>query len=224
MKKYSKISIIFLLSFFTLLICSPMVLSTTIGDTTFPAKVDKMYVWNFTYPSVVRGYKYGFRTDSITQGVYLTHESLIVMATILGYTPGLGWMDLENSSVYLATNETEDFLRFNIDTFYYPFVIPTPINLSIVADAVALALFRYDYIIDGNTILFNDTYPSYEFTFNSKGFLTTAIEKVESELSFKLVLAGGDGGIPFGIYFLIPTVSSIAVIIIFVKKRQLTMK
>ena len=236
MNKHSKISIICLLSLFTLLVLTPMVLSTTIGDTTFPAEVGKRYEWDITYPPAAEGFKIGFRANSITQGVHMTHESLIVYATKEGYIPAVGWMLVQSEFLYLAANETQDYLYFFSNSteqrFTEPFVIPTPINIPLVAEALATALLNattyiFDYSIDGNTIILNNgtINQTFEFTFNSGGFLTVAIEKLDDQITEQWELAGGGGDeIPFGIYFLIPTVSSIAAIVIFVKKRQLRIK
>ncbi|MFX1410650.1 MAG: hypothetical protein ACFFA6_09870 [Promethearchaeota archaeon] len=229
MRKHSKIGIICLLSLFTLSALSPMVVSTTIGDTTFPADVGKRYEWRITYPSAASGYKYGFKADSITQGVYMTHESLIVYATISMYAPSPynQWMDLINNTLYLAANETEGFLYINYDYFNIPFLIPTPINLPLVATTLAASPDIASYSINGNTIIFDltDGYTTYEYTYNSNGFITVGIYKEYDEMQIKFELGGGGGDeIPFGIYFIVPTVISIAVIIIFVKKRQLKIK
>ncbi|MFX1297276.1 MAG: hypothetical protein ACFFD2_20785 [Promethearchaeota archaeon] len=237
MKKHSRISIICFLSLFTLLVLTPMVLSTTIGDTTFPAEVDKRYVWDITYPHEAEGYKIGFRANSITQGVHMTHESLIVYATKEGYIPAVGWTLVKSEFLYLAANETQDYLYFfsnkTEQRFTEPFVIPTPINLPLVAEALATAILNateliFDYSIDDNTIIFNNisVNQTFEYTFNSEGFLTVAIEKFGDEMAERWELAVGGGGdeISFGIYFLVPIVSSIAAIVIFVKKRQSRIK
>ncbi|MFX1410649.1 MAG: hypothetical protein ACFFA6_09865, partial [Promethearchaeota archaeon] len=226
MRKYSKIGIICLLSLFTLSALSPMVVSTTIGDTTFPADVGKRYEWRLTYPSAASGFKLGFTADSITQGVHMTHESLIVYATISMYYPSPynEWIGMINNSLYLAANETENYLYFDYGNLYMPFIIPTPINLLLVATTITAFPNMASYSIDGNTITFNltDGYTTYEFTYNSNGFITVGIYKEYGDMEMKFELGGGgDDEIPFGIYFIVPTVISIAVIIIFVKKRQL---
>ncbi|MFX1314837.1 MAG: hypothetical protein ACFE9T_03170 [Promethearchaeota archaeon] len=229
MKKYSKIGIFCLISLFTLSALSPMVLSTTIGDTTFSAEVGKRYEWRITYPPEGAGFKFGFTAESITQGVHMTHESLIVYATISMYYPSPYnmWMDMINNSLYLAANETESYLYFDYGNFMMPFVIPTPINLLLVATTITAFPDILSYTIDGNTIIFteDDGTTTDEYTFNSNGFLTVGIVKDSGVMVGKFELGGGgDDEIPFGIYFIIPTVISIAVIVIFVKKRQLKMK
>jgi hypothetical protein len=228
-KNRTHVSILCVLSLFPLLILTPTVLSTTIADTTFPAEVGKRYVWDFTDPPENKGMKCGFTVDSITQGIDGIHESLIVYGTISTYAPSTGWGNIVTNMFYLAANETQNYLHFNLNwlnaIYGTPFVIPTPINITLVAEALHAAggYSTYDYSIDGNTITFNTTHYTAKYTFNSGGFLTVCSAYSFGELSMKAVLesSANVGGIPFGIYFLIPTVSSIAAIVIFVKKRQL---
>lgn len=213
-----------------------MVLSTTIADTTFPAEIGKRYVWDFTAPPISIGNKLSFKAVQITQGISDTHESLLVYAKISQYIPSTGeWVDIVNSMFYIAANETQNYLHFNINwpMPISPLVIPTPINLPLVAEALHDAYFtQYTYSIDGNTIIFTNTPTTYEFTFNSGGFLTVETKTTDGELTDKIVLEGSGGtqpivpqpGIPFGIYFLIPTVGCIVAIVIHIKRRQLRTK
>ncbi|MFX1314836.1 MAG: hypothetical protein ACFE9T_03165 [Promethearchaeota archaeon] len=229
MKKYSKIGIFCLISLFAFSVLTPMAQSAvTIGDTTFPADVGKRYIWSYTYPSMASGYKYGFTADSITQGVHNTVESLIVYATVEGYVPvnNTGWITLEPSALYLAANETQDYIYFNEFALWEVFAIPTPINLVLVAAALDLAVGPDSYSIDGNTIILDFGYgDAREYTFREDGFLSVGEDYYDGELYSRIVYGGGGGDeIPFGIYFLVPTISSIAVIVIFIKKRQQKIK
>jgi hypothetical protein len=229
MKNYTKIGIVclaFLMAFSAL---TPMVYGeTTIDDTTFPADVDTRYQWRYTYPSYASGYKLGFTADSITQGIHNTVESLIVVATIEIYIPvnDTGWEIITSYSFYLAANETQDYLSFDYNSLYLPFVIPTPINLILVGEAIVTFPDIDSYFIDGNSITFDFGFGETDvYTFKDNGFLSTAEHYSDGDLTTKLSYgAGGDEAIPLSNYFIIPTFISIAIIVIFVKKRCLQLK
>jgi hypothetical protein len=233
MKTRSKISIICLLPLLTLLILTPMVSCTTIGSTTFPAVVGKRYVWDWTFPSEFNGYKLGFTADSITKGIYDTHESLIVNCKVSEYFPSTGkWLIIITDEFYLAANNTLEYISFSSSfmskAYTGPYVIPTPINLTSVAEALCPTFpIGWNYFINNNTITFNSTHARYEWTFNSGGFMTVAASKTDGVLNEQFVFEGSEGNgdippaIPFGIYFFIPAVSSVVALVILVKRRQL---
>lgn len=98
-----------------------------------------------------------------------------------------------------------------------PVIIPTPINLTLVAEAS----YAYNYSIVDNTLFFYyDGGYSEEITFNTKGFLTKAIYGGGglSELSF--VLATGEAAVPFGNYFLVFMVIGL-VVLVYLKKQKI---
>ena len=230
MKNYFKIGIFCLVYLITFSTITPIVLSaTTIGDTTFPSDIGKKHIWNLTAYSFgetpLKGIKYRFTVDSITQGVHMTVDSLIVNATTEYYHPALGWNYFFNNSLYLAANRTQNYLYFDYDNYVIPYIIPTPINLTLVAEALAAFPSTISCSVDGNTIIVNSTDGVDEkFTFNSNGFVSVALGYEYGELITKLVLVGGKEEISFGIYFIISTFLSIAATTIFVKNRKLKVK
>ncbi|MFX1321052.1 MAG: hypothetical protein ACFFAQ_05335 [Promethearchaeota archaeon] len=223
MKNHIKIVIICLACLMAFSALTPMVYGgITIDDTTFPADVGKRYVWRYTHPSVPSGFKFGFTADSITQGTHNFVESLIVYATIEMYIPvnNTGWTILIPSEFYLAANETQGYLYFNNTISGWPFVITTPINLTLVGEVI-VNFSDYDfYSIDKNTIIFEYRSIREEYTFKNNGFLSVAEAYHYEELMYKLVYGvGGDKAIPFNNYFIVPAFVTIAIISIFVKKR-----
>ncbi|MFX0027401.1 MAG: hypothetical protein ACFE8M_13445 [Candidatus Hermodarchaeota archaeon] len=220
MKNHTKIGIFCLACLMAFSAITPMVHGgITIEDTTFPADVGTRYEWSYEQTPAYVGYKMGFTADSITQGVHNSIESLIVHATFEEYSPiTKTWEIYEPSGFYLAANETQDYLYFGDMAHWLPFVIPTPINLTLVASALDLVIFADSYSIDGNTITFNLGPLIDKFTFNDNGFLSVAEVYDMGELSLRLVYDEGSK-IPFDNYFIIPTFVTIAIIVIFVKKR-----
>ena len=217
LKKVKKVIIgLFIIFFFSFF--SPNATSaTTIEDTTFPADVGKTYTWELTHPSDAKGAKFTFTSESIEKGVHNTIDALIVYCTMRVYNPSLGWSTSVDNELYIAANQTQNYLAFE-NFIGGPVVIPTPINLTLVAEAFGV----YNYSIIDNTIISN--YPdgiSEEFTFNTKGFLTIVLSKDDGIILSRAVLdTGGDDAIPFGNYFLIFMVISV-IALVYLKKQKI---
>lgn len=190
--------------------------ATTIEDTTFPADVGKTYTWEVTSPANFEGIKLTYTIESIDQGVHNSIDALIVYCTIILISPNGGSLTKENNSIYLAANNTQNYLSF-VNFVWAPVIIPTPINLTLVAEAS----YAYNYSIDDNTIIINyDGGYREELTFNDNGFLTegTIGGGGISEMSF--VLATGEAAVPFGNYFLVFMVIGV-IALVYLKKQKI---
>ena len=221
LKNVKKVIIgLFIIFFFFSFFSHNALSATTIGDTTFPADVGKTYTWKMTYPSQAKGYKFTFTSESIEKGVHNTKEALMVNCTIRIYNPSLGWSTNVDNELYMAANTTQNYLAFE-EYWLYVVIIPTPINLTLVAEVLKSIEYAYNYSIVDNTIILNygDEY-SDEYTFNTEGFLTTHVQKYEGVMTSKLVLATGGDAIPFGNYFLIFTVISV-IALVYLKKQKI---
>ena len=208
------IGLFFIFSFFSFF--SPNAISaTTIEDTTFPADVGKTYTWKFTYPAEYKGYKTTFKSEYIEKGVYHTIDVLIVNCTWRQYYPISGWHTFMDNELYMAANQTQNYLVF-LKYMNAPVIIPTPINLTLVAKAT------YNSSVVNNTIISHwGAGYSDESTYNTKGFLTTYVVNVNGTMESKFVLdTGGDAVIPFGNYFLIFTVISV-IALVYLKKQKI---
>ncbi len=197
---------------------SPNAISaTTIGDTTFPADVGKTYTWKVTYPAETKGYKITFKSESIEKGVHNTIDALMVNCTIRQYHPLTGWSTTSDNELYMAANNTQNYLYFG-DYMFFPNIIPTPIDLTLVAEA----MYANNYSIVDNTIIETFLGDTDEYTFNTDGFLTSYVSKEDGEMVLKFVLATGDGGaaVPFGNYFLIFMVIGV-VALVYLKKQKI---
>lgn len=203
--------IIFFFSFFS----QNALGATTIGDTTFPADVGKTYTWKLTYPPQGKGMKFSAKIESIEKGVHDSMDALMVNCTFRGYMPIGGWTTIVDNELYMAANSTQNYLAF--EEYLYPTIIPTPLNLTLVAEAIYL----YNYSIINNTIIENYSGDTEEYTYNDNGFLTSFVSTYEGELELKFVLdTGGDGAIPFGHFFLIFMIVSV-IALIYLKKQKI---
>lgn len=217
LKNVKKVIIgLFIISFFFSFFSHTATSATTIGDTTFPADVGKTYTWKAISPATIKGTKLTYTIESIEKGVHNTIDALMVYCTIISYTSTGGSLTFKNNSLYLASNNTQNYLSF-VNYMWGPVIIPTPINLTLVAEAS----YAYNYSIVDNTLFFYyDGGYSEEITFNTKGFLTKAIYGGGglSELSF--VLATGEAAVPFGNYFLVFMVIGL-VVLVYLKKQKI---
>jgi len=217
LKKVKKVIIgLFIIFFFSFF--SPNAIgATTIEDTTFPADVGKTYTWKLTHPSEAKGNKITFKSESIEKGVHNTIDALVVNCTIRQYHPLIGWATSVDNELYMAANNTQNYLYFG-DYMFFPNIIPTPIDLTLVAEA----MHAYNYSIVDNTIIENYYGDTDEYTFNTDGFLTSYVSKEDGELALKFVLDTGDGGaaVPFGNYFLIFMVIGV-VALVYLKKQKI---
>jgi len=145
------------------------------------------------------------------------HNKLMVYCQMRVYYPTMGWHTYINNTLYLEANNTQNYLSLH-NYMGGPIVIPTPINLTLLAEAV----YAINYSIADNILSFNSSYgESYEYTYNTKGFLTKAISYVDEIKESEFVLdTGGDDAIPFGNFFLIFTVISV-IALVYLKKHKI---
>ncbi len=202
--------IIFFFSFFSHNAMS----ATTIEDTTFPADVGKTYTWKVTNPPDATSARFTYKSESIDKGVHNSIDALIVNCTMRGCDPSGDWTTYRENELYLAANQTQNYLAFG--DIWYPFIIPTPINLALVAEAIA----AYNYSIVDNKIIEITGGESETYSYNTEGILTS-YEFLEDETYFRFVLAtGGEDAIPFGNYFLIFIVIS-GIALVYLKKQKI---
>ncbi|MCK4286508.1 MAG: hypothetical protein KAX18_09915 [Candidatus Lokiarchaeota archaeon] len=145
----------------------------------------------------------------------------MVNCTIRIYNPNLGWSTTVDNELYMAANTTQNYLAFE-EYWLYVVIIPTPIDLTLVAEVLKSIEYADNYSIVDNTIILNyQDGISEEFTFNTKGFLTIVLSKDDGIILSRAVLdTGGDDAIPFGNYFLIFMVISV-IALVYLKKQKI---
>jgi len=226
MKKLMKISLLVLsITSFILPFISNATCNTTQGDTTFSVDEEDSYLWTATggLPEYI-GYKYELTIEDIYNGSYMTVDSYIIDATLRLYNKTTkNWLTFINNAFFVAANETQDFIVYNSFMVTSPlfFIIPTPINLTMIGEYANSTGFIIDYTIDGNQITL-ESYLGFIFfaTFNSEGFLTEFVMEMLDEVITVFVLGSGGGeAIPYGYLFIIFTLIGV-ISLIFLEKRK----
>ena len=228
MKKLMKIT---LFLFCTTLFLFPFIFSatctTTQGDTTFGVDEGETLVWTATggSPEII-GFKYNITIEDIYNGTYLTVDSYLIDVTMSEYNKTEDkWSIMINDDFFVAANETQNFLSYTGALMGAPlwFIIPTPINLTMLGEYAVSTGFYTDYTVSGNRIDLNEILGlgTYKLTYNSDGILTKHVTEFFGVVLAVIVLGEGGGAdaIPFGGYFLIFTVIG-TVALIYLEKRK----
>jgi hypothetical protein len=123
----------------------------------------------------------------------------------------------------MAYNKTLGFLNWSEEGYFNGnlFLFPTPVNLTLIGEAVKTAGFL-NYSIDGEKITFdygNNT--KIELTIDTSG-ISTIIEKITNsttiyrwELNTEDIIVK----VPFGNYFLVISITTIITLTIITKKK-----
>ncbi|MFW9880096.1 MAG: hypothetical protein ACFFG0_44040 [Candidatus Thorarchaeota archaeon] len=109
-----------------------------------------------------------------------------------------------------------------MDTSPLFFIIPTPINLTMIGEYINSTGWYLNYSIDGNELTLHSTLGFvFESKFNSDGFLTWIVMKMTGINLIEMVLGGGgEEAVPFGYYFLIFTAIG-AIVLIYLDKGKI---
>ncbi len=226
MKKLRKITLLVLCATsFILPFLSNATFTITQGDTTFGVDEGDTYLWTATGGlTEYIGYKYELTIEDIYNGSYMTINSYIIEATLRLYnnTEKI-WLTFINNAFFLAANETLDFIAYNsfMDTSPLFFILPTPINLTMIGKYALTTGYYYNYTIDGNQMTLDGTL-GFDFisTFNSDGFLTKFVMKF-ADLTIVIFILGSGGGeaVPYGYFFMIFTLIGV-ISLVYLEKRK----
>jgi hypothetical protein len=200
--------------------------ATVIGESEFPAKEQDQFVWesvNATASWYVEVEFVRFTVSRIYNETYNAQNYLFMNYTLEFYHRFI-WVPRYENSFYMAYNKTLNFLNWSEEGYFFGnlFVFPTPVNFTLIGEAVKTHGFL-NYSIDGTKISFdygNNT--KIELTINSSGF-STIIEKITNSTTiYKWELHTEDiiVVVPFGGYFLTISITTIAYLI-FIKKKKL---
>ena len=228
MKKLMKIT---LFLFCTTLFLFPFIFSatctTTQGDTTFGVDEGETLVWTATggSPEII-GFKYNITIEDIYNGTYMTVDSYLIDVTMGEYNKTADkWSIWINDDFFVAANETQNFIEYTGTLSGAPlwFIIPTPINLTMLGEYAVSTGFYTDYTVSGNRIELNEIMGigTYKLTYNSDGILTKHVTEFVGVVILVLVLGegGGKDAIPYGYSFLIFTVIGTMALIYLVKRK-----
>jgi len=201
--------------------------NTTLGNSTFPSENGDYYIWRCTN-STGDNHNIGDLTKFIVEFVYNgTFEgtpSLIVNYSIEKYDIiGGSWIKNQDNMFYMAYNSSLSFLNWSSISYRGAnmYLIPIPINLTIVGDAIQSAGIL-NYSIDNNKLILDyGNLTIVEITMSPLGISTT-IESITNGSTIyrwdlieeKVIII-----IPMGNYFLFIGVLTSSIYLIRVKRK-----
>jgi len=200
--------------------------STTLGESTFPVEEESEIIWesvNATESWYMEVEFVRFTTSTIYNQTY-NEKNYLFMNHTLEFYHRFTWVPRYTNSFYMAYNKTLNFLNCSSEGFFNGnlFVFPTPVNLTLIGEAVKNE-GNLNYSVIGQKIVL-DYYGNgtcIELSINSAGF-STIIEKITNgttiyrwELNEEEIIVK----IPFGSNYLIITIASIIPLVIFTKKK-----
>lgn len=221
----------FSISVFCLLITFSLVITnirgeTTIGNSTFPAEEGKSFRWN-TINTTESWYKdvefVQVKVINIYNDTFDSKDCMIVNYTLEFYHK-YAWIPQYTNSFYLAYNNSLNFLNWSEEGYKNGnlYIFPTPVNFSLIGDAIEKAGF-FNYSVDNNKLILDDgNLTIVELTINTTTGISEVINKIyNSTIMYRLELNRNKiiVIIPSGTYFLFFTSLSIVTILYLEKKK-----
>ena len=227
MSHKSSITSIACLCLVLLLIFPPYILgSTTLGESTFPVEDESEIIWesvNATESWYMDVEFVRFTASKIYNETYDEKNYLFINYTLEFYHR-YSWVPRYTNSFYMAYNKTLNFLNWSAEGFLNGnlFIFPTPINLTLIGEAVKREGFLNYSVIGQKLVL--DYYGNntrIEISINSSG-LSTIIEKITNETTIyrwelneeEIIIK-----VPFGSNYLMITIVSIISLVVITKKK-----
>lgn len=200
--------------------------ATVLGESEFPAEEEDVFVWetvNATESWYMDVDYVRFTVTDIYNETF-NSENFLFMNYTLEFYHRFIWVPEYENSFYMAYNKTLNFLNWSEEGYFKGnlFLFPTPVNLSLIGEAVKTAGFL-NYSINGTkiTLDYGNT-TMIELTIESSG-LSTIIEKITNsttiyrwELNTEEIIIR----VPFGHHFLTILITTIVFLII-VKMKKL---
>ena len=198
-----------------------------LGESVFPAEINDKFVWetvNATESLYMEVDYIRFTTTNIYNETNNDKNYLFVNYTLEFYHRN-NWLPEYINSFYMAYNKTLNFLNWSAEGFQHGnlFLFPTPVNLSLIGEAIKIGGF-FDYSISGEKVILdygNST--TIELTIDPSG-ISTIIERITNgttiyrwELNTEEIIIK----VPFGNYYLIVLIISVMTLIIVKKKKML---
>jgi len=197
---------------------------TVLGESEFPAEEEDRFVWetvNATASWYIDVEFVRFTVSRIYNETFNSQNYLFMNYT-LEYYHRFIWVPEYVDSFYMAYNKTLNFLNWSEEGYYNGnlFLFPTPVNLTLIGEAIKTAGFL-NYTINNPKITLdygNNT--KIELTINSSG-ISTIIEKITNSTTIYRWELNTDEiivKVPFGHYFLIASITTIVYLVIIKKK------
>jgi len=201
--------------------------NTTLGDSTFPSENGDSYIWrcvNSTGDNHNIGDLTKFIVEFVYNGTFEGTPSLIVNYSIEKYDIiGGSWIKNQDNMFYMAYNSSLSFLNWSSISYRGAnmYLIPIPINLTIVGDAIQSAGIL-NYSIDNNKLILDyGNLTTIEITMSSLG-ISKIIESITNGSTVYKWELNDDEFIliiPIGNYFLFFGVLTSSIYLIRIKRK-----
>ena len=199
--------------------------ATVLGESEFPAEEEDKFVWetvNATESWYLDVEYVRFTVSGIYNETY-NSQNYLFMNYSLEFYHRFNWLPRYENTFYMAYNKTLNFLNWSEEGYHNGnlFLFPTPVNFTLIGEAVKTAGFL-NYSINGTKLTLdygNNT--RIELTIESSG-ISTIIEKITNSTTIYRWELNTDEiivKVPFGNYFLTVSIATIITLIIFIKKK-----
>ena len=164
-----------------------------------------------------------FTATNIYNETYNDKNYLFVNYT-LEYYHRATWIEKYDNSFYMAYNKTLNFLNWSAEGFQHGnlFLFPTPVNFSLIGEAVKVAGFFQNYSFSGEKLILDyENSTTIELTIDPSG-ISTIIERITNgttiyrwELNTDEIIIK----VPLGNFYLIVLIISVISLVIVKKKK-----
>ncbi len=200
--------------------------STTLGESTFPIEEENEIIWesvNATESWYMDVEYVRFTASKIFNETFNNNNYLFLNYTLEFYHR-FSWVPRYTNSFYMAYNKTLNYLNWSSEGFLKGnlFIFPTPLNLTLIGEAVKNEGILNYYIIGEKLVLeHSGNNTIIELSINSSG-VSTIIERITNgttiyrwELNEEEIIIK----VPFGSNYLIITIVCIIPLVVLTKKK-----
>jgi len=202
--------------------------STTLGESTFPIEEESEIYWdsvNATESWYMDIDYVRFTASKIYNETYNDKNYLFMNYTLEFYPKDqISWVKKYENSFYMAYNKTLNYLNWSSEGYFFGnlFIFPTPVNLTLIGEAVKReGILNYSLIGEKIVLEHDANNTRIELSINSSG-VSTIIEKITNETTiYRWELNEEDIiiKVPFGSTYLIITIASIIPLVVLTKKK-----
>ena len=203
--------------------------STTLGESTFPIEEESQIYWdsvNATESWYMDIDYVRFTASKIYNETYNDKNYLFMNYTLEFYPKGqISWVKKYENSFYMAYNKTLNYLNWSAEGFFFGnlFIFPTPLNLTLIGEAVLReGILNYSIIGEKLVLEHSGNNTRIELSINSSG-VSTIIERITNgttiyrwELNEEEIIIK----VPFGSNYLIITIVCIIPLVVLTKKKM----
>jgi hypothetical protein len=202
--------------------------NTVIGESVFPAEKDDSFYWDSVNATESWYMEVDYIRFTVTNIYNETNndKNYLFLNYTLEFYHRATWIEKYENSFYMAYNKTLNFLNWSAEGFQLGnlFLFPTPVNNSLIGEAVKVAGFFQNYSFSGEKLILDyENSTTIELTIDSSG-ISTIIERITNgttiyrwELNTDPIIIK----VPFGNYYLIVLIISVMSLVIVKKKKML---